>query len=205
MAAAHAYEAIQALYEGRPLVLVVSRTDKALALTADRPGRAAAAALGARAHALALMGDHAGARASLNRQADVFATLPDSVTGNETLEGWPEPRLLHTRSLVMTLTEDSLAASAQQEALRAYPPSHKRQIAQIRLHQATTAVVDGDVTEGLNQAAAIVESIAPEDMSQFVLHVARGVADAVPPGHKAQPAITAYRERLALNAAKEDM
>ncbi|MFF5245824.1 helix-turn-helix domain-containing protein [Streptosporangium sp. NPDC000095] len=205
VAAAHAYEAVQALHEGRPLALVVSRADKALALTADRPGRAAAEALSARAHALALMGDRTGARASLDRQADVFATLHDSVTGNETLEGWPEPRLLHTRSLIMTLTKDSSAASAQQEALRSYPPSHGRQIAQIHLHQATTAVLKGDISEGLNHAAETVRSIAPEHMSQFVLHIARGVADAAPPGHKKQPAITAYREQLALTTSKEDM
>ncbi|MER5649681.1 helix-turn-helix transcriptional regulator [Streptosporangium sp. NPDC002524] len=204
VAAAYAYEAVQALYEGRPLALVVSRADKALALTVDRPGRAAAEAFGARAHALALMGDHAGARASVDQQADVFATLHESVTGDETLEGWAELRLLHTRSLVLTLTGDSAAASAQQEALRSYPPNHKRQIAQIRLHQATSAVLDGDVIEGLNHAAAIVGSIAPEDMSPFVLHVARGVANAAPPDHKAQPAISAYRERLSLTAAKED-
>ncbi|WP_440098600.1 hypothetical protein [Streptosporangium sp. H16] len=205
IAAANAWEAVQALYEGRPLSLVLSRADTALALTAEQPGCAAAEALGARAYALALMGDHFGARDSMERQADVFAALPDTVTRNRmSTEGWSESRLLHTRSLVQTMTGNPAAASAQREALNSYPPGRARQRAQIRLHQAASAVRAGDVDDGLQNAASILEGLGPENMTRFVLHVAHGVADAAPVGHNAQRAITEYREHIALTAAKED-
>ncbi|MFF3444584.1 hypothetical protein [Streptosporangium sp. NPDC002721] len=205
IAAAYAFEAIQALYEHRPLNVVLSRTKTALDLTADRPGRAAVTALGSRAHALALMGDHAGAYANLAEQVKVFAMLPDSVTGNTmSAEGWSESRLLHARSLVLTLIGAPSAPAAQREALDSYPAGRNRQAAQIRLHQAASAVREGDVTDGLNCAITIVKSIEPSRMTQFVLHVAHGVADAAPAGHKAQRAITEYREYLALTAAGKD-
>ncbi|WP_329423585.1 helix-turn-helix domain-containing protein [Streptosporangium sp. NBC_01495] len=203
-AAAHAWEAVQGVYEGRPLALVLSRADTALALTAKQPGRAAAEALCARAYALALMGDHAGARDSLERQADVFVRLSDTVTRDRmSLEGWSESRLLHTRSLVQTMTGDPAAASAQQEALDSYPLGLARPIAQIRLHQAASAVRDGSVDDGLQAAASIVEDLGSKHTTRFVLHVAHGVADAAPAGYKT-PAIAEYRELLALTAAKEN-
>ncbi|WP_329428870.1 helix-turn-helix domain-containing protein [Streptosporangium sp. NBC_01495] len=205
IAAAYAFEAIQALHERRPLAAVLSRVKTALDLTADRPGRAAVAALGSRAHALALMGDHAGAHASLAEQAEAFAMLPDSVTGNAmSAEGCSESRLLHTRSLVLTVIGAPSAPAAQREALDSYPAGRERQAAQIRLHQATSAVREGDITDGLQHAITIVESLEPSRMTQFVLHVAHGVADAAPAGHKAQRAITEYRQHLALTATKED-
>ncbi|WP_329084982.1 hypothetical protein [Streptosporangium sp. NBC_01469] len=151
------------------------------------------------------MGDHAGARDSMERQADVFTTLPDTVTRNKmSAEGWSESRLLHTRSLVQTMTGNPAAASAQQEALDSYPPGRTRQKAQIRLHQATSAVRDGSVDDGLQNAASTLEGLGPENITRFVLHVAYGVADAAPAGHNAQSAIAEYREHLALTAAKED-
>ncbi|WP_440069602.1 helix-turn-helix domain-containing protein [Streptosporangium sp. OZ121] len=203
-ASAYAWEAVQAVYEGRPLALALSRANAALALTAKHPGRAAAEALCARAYTLALMGDHAGARDSLERQADVFATLPDTITRDKmSLEGWSESRLLHTRSLVQTMTGSPASASAQQEALDSYPSDRARAIAQIRLHQAASEVRDGSVEDGLRAAASIVEGLGPEHTTRFVLHVAHGVADVAPAGHKTT-AIAEYRERLAITAAKED-
>ncbi|WP_344750263.1 hypothetical protein, partial [Streptosporangium vulgare] len=204
-AAAYAWEAVQAVYERRPLALVLSRANTALALTAKQPGRAAAEALCARAYALALMGDHTGARDSLERQADVFTTLSDTVTRDRmSLEGWSESRLLHTRSLIRTMTGAPDAASAQQEALDSYPHGLARPVVQIRLHQAASAVRDGSVDDGLQNAASILASLEPKHVTQFVLHVAHGVADAAPAGHKAQRAITEYREHLALTAAEKD-
>ncbi|GAA4201315.1 hypothetical protein GCM10022252_55820 [Streptosporangium oxazolinicum] len=204
VAAAHALEAIQALYERRPLTVVLSRVKTALDLTADQPGRAAVSALGSRAHALALMGDHAGARSSLAEQAEAFMKLPDSVTGNSrSVEGWPVLRLLHSRSLVLTLMDDLSAPAAQQEALDAYPRGHERQVAQIRLHQAASAVRKGDVDDGLQHAVTIMESLDSGRMTQFVMHIAHVVADAAPTGQKAQRAVNDYRAHLALSASKE--
>ncbi|MET8054796.1 hypothetical protein ABZU75_45215 [Streptosporangium sp. NPDC005286] len=95
------------------------------------------------------------------------------------------------------------AASAQSDALASYSSTRSRQGAQIRLHQAASAVREGAVSEGLQYAASIVESLGPH-VTQFVLHVAHGVADAVPAGHKTHRAIVEYREQLALTAPKED-
>ncbi|WP_329091540.1 helix-turn-helix domain-containing protein [Streptosporangium sp. NBC_01469] len=199
MALVYASEAVQGLYEDRPAALVLSRVDSALALTSGRPCQATARALGARAHALALVGDHASAHESLDQQARVFDALPDRVTRDElSMDGWPEFRLLHTRSLVYALSGHSAAARAQREALAAHPSGRPRPTVQVRLHEAISAVRDGDVEEVLEQARRTVEGLGT-NVNWFVLRTAQWVADAVPPRERSRSAVIDYREQLTLS------
>ncbi|MER7133081.1 hypothetical protein [Streptosporangium saharense] len=200
MALAHASEAVQGLYEDRPLALVLSRVNTVLDLMEGRPCQAMARALGARAHALALAGDHASAYAALDEQADVFDALPDEVTRNQlsyAMDGWPLFRLLHTRSLVYALCGHPRIAQAQQEALAAHPVGRPRQTAQVRLHEAISAVRGGDVDDGLEYARRVVTELG-SNVNRFVLRTAALVADAAPATAQTHTAVLDYRRQFAL-------
>ncbi|WP_066373316.1 helix-turn-helix domain-containing protein [Herbidospora mongoliensis] len=188
-----AQEAIQALYEKRPLPLVLSRAAEALA--GDRPSLARARALGARAHARALMGDLPAAYADLDEQARVFDRLPAEVTGDAvSAEGWPVTRLLHSRSLVFSLTGHPGAIRAQAEAITAYPPGTVRPVAQIRLHEAMSIVRAGEVEAGLAHAEKALTVAQSAGYSCFVGQLATMVADQAPAGHEA---LLSFRDRVA--------
>ncbi|WP_329423599.1 helix-turn-helix domain-containing protein [Streptosporangium sp. NBC_01495] len=194
-------EAIQGFYEDRPSGLLLSRLGNALALTQDRPNAATARALATRSQLLAMLGDHAGARASLDQQARVFDSLPNHVTADElSVGGWTERRLLHTRSLVHALSGHPDAEQAQSEALRAHPRGVPRGEAQLRLHGAISAVRNGDVDDGLEHARSIVMGLG-SNVSQFVIRTASMVADAVPASDQSRTTVRDYREWLALPAA----
>lgn len=194
-----AFEAIQALYEDRPLPLVLSRAEEALTAAQGRPCAATAKALGARATARARLGDLAGAQADLDEQARVFDQLPDQVTGDRTsVFGWPVTRILHSRSLAYTLAGHPGAGRAQDEALAAYPDPGDRQAAQVRLHAAMTAVRSGDVDGGLEHARRVLAELGPARLTRYVVHTAASVVQALPPARQAEPGVVEYRRMLAL-------
>ncbi len=196
-----ASEVIQGLYENRPPTMLLSRLDNALALTQGRPSVATATALGARAHVLALVGDGVGAQTNLDQQARVFDALPSHVTADElSVDGWTERRLLHTRSLVCTLSGHPAAERAQREALQSHPPGHPRQEAQVKLHAAISVVRGGDVDGGLEHARRIVADLG-SNANQFVRRAASMVADAVPALEQSSEMVRDYRAQLALPGA----
>ncbi|MEO3857707.1 hypothetical protein [Acrocarpospora sp. B8E8] len=163
------FEAILGLYEPRPLPLILARVDSALKASRGMPCHATTKALGARAHALALMGDREGSFEALDEQARVYKLLPGSITDDEvSVWGWPVQRLLHTRSLVYTLAGYPAAGQAQQDSIAAYAPGRSRhaarQSAQVHLHVATSAVRSGDVSEGLAYARRTLELLGTDDV-----------------------------------------
>ncbi|MGW4424619.1 helix-turn-helix domain-containing protein [Streptosporangium sp. NPDC004631] len=194
-------EVIQGFYEGRPPALLLSRLDDALALTQGRPILATARAFATRAQVLTLLGDHVGAQSSLDRLARVFDALPDQVTADElSPDGWTERRLLHTRSLVYTLSAHPAAEQAQREALQAHPSGVPRGEAQLRLHGAMSAVRNGDVADGLEHARRIMADLG-SNVSQWVVQTASMVADAVPAQERAREVVRDYRAGLVLPRA----
>ncbi|WP_433520014.1 hypothetical protein ACQP2T_59475 [Nonomuraea sp. CA-143628] len=203
LGAINAIEAVQALYEQRPLPLVSTRIDAALHAVQDRPCRAAASAYGARAHVLALLGDRAGAETALAQQARVFEQLPADVTQDRTsVYGWPVERMQHTRSLVYTLLGHQAAPAAQEEALAAYPgasgsAAHARQTAQIRLHQAITVIRRGAISDGIEQAQDVLTALPP-GRTRYLRHLAGTVLDAVPAVERTRPPAMEYRAYLQL-------
>ncbi|OPG10592.1 helix-turn-helix transcriptional regulator [Microbispora sp. GKU 823] len=194
-----AFEAIQALYEDRPLPLVLARAEEALTATQGRPCAATAKALGARANSRALLGDLEGAEDDLNEQDRVFDQLPDQVTGDRaSVFGWPVTRTLHSRSLVYTLAGHPAAGRAQAEALAAYPNPADRQAAQVQLHVAMSAVRSGDVDGGLGHARTVLAELGPANLTRYVVHTAVSVVQALPPARQTEPSVIEYRQMLAL-------
>jgi hypothetical protein len=199
LALVYAGEAVQALHERRSVQLVMSRTTQALELTGGRACVATSAAYGARAHARALAGDVAGAYADLDEQARLFEALPANVTADRvSVDGWPETRVLYSRSLVYTLTGHPEVDVAQQEAIAAHGSPESRQQAQVELHRATTEVQRGHIESGLGHAGAVLGGMHPDSVNRFVLHNAVTVGAAVPVAQRGRPAVAEYREMLAL-------
>ncbi|WP_219464814.1 hypothetical protein [Nonomuraea rhizosphaerae] len=201
----NAIEAVQALYEQRPLPLVLARVEAALDAVRGRPCRAAASAYGARAHVLAMRGDLAGAEKALAAQAHVFERLPADVAQDRTsVYGWPVERLLHTRSLVYTLIDHKVAPAAQEEALAAYPGAsgmsvaQARQVAQVRLHQAITVLRRGGaVSDGIEHAQKALTALPP-GRTRYLRHLAGTVLEAVPAAERSRSPVAEYRAYLRL-------
>jgi hypothetical protein len=199
------FEAVQGLYEDRPLPIVMARISDSLAAAQDKPYRGAAAAYGAKGHVLALLGDQAGALAALADQARVHERLSGNVlTDTASLYGWPVERLLHSRSLVYTLIGHPQAGSVQQEALDAYPTTETRQAARVRqaaqveLHRAVTTVQTGDILDGIDHARAVLAALDPADRNRYVRHIAGTVLQQVPPVEQTREPVIEYRAHLEL-------
>jgi hypothetical protein len=198
-ALAHAFEAVQGHYDQRPLSIVIEHAEAALAHEVHN--RAAVSALGARAHARALLGDIVGANADLDRQSRVTELLPANVVEDEkTLWGWPITRVLHSRSLVHTYTGSPEASRSQQETINVYPAHMYRQVAQVQLQRAYTAVRMGDIGGGLEHAAQTLNALSVADRTQYVLTAGAAVLRVVPEVERRRSAVIEYREQLALPA-----
>ncbi|MGW0810704.1 hypothetical protein [Nonomuraea sp. NPDC002799] len=205
----NAVEAVQALYEERPLPVIMARIEEALAVSKNQPWRAPVSAYGAKAHLLALLGDHAAAAAALDDQARAFERLPNHIVQDTaSLYGWPVERLLHSRSLVYTLAGHPEADAARREAMAAYPrteprqAARARQIAQVELHQSIAEVRRGDVLSGLDHARDTLAALPPADHSRYVRRVAATVLESLPEVDRERPAAVEYRTYLQLPPGK---
>ncbi|MEU9891090.1 helix-turn-helix transcriptional regulator [Sphaerisporangium sp. NPDC051011] len=199
LALVYAREAVQALHEGRPVQLVLSRTTAALDLTRGRPSVASCEAYGARAHAQSLIGNAADACADIDQQARDFGHLPSEITSDRaSVNGWPESRVLYTRSLIYTITGHPNVDTAQQETINANPAQWSRQRAQVELQRAFTEVQRGHIDSGLAHANAVLTRLTSGHINRFVLHNAAAVAMAVPAMEQARPSVVEYRRLLAL-------
>jgi transcriptional regulator with XRE-family HTH domain len=205
VAAAFGYEACQALYEQRPVPVVVERVEQALAAAQGTPCSGVAEAYGALSLAAVYLGDTDRAYAALQDQARTFEQLPEEVTGDHlSVVGWPVSRLLHMKSYIYALTGHPQSEHTHQEALDAYPASRVRQIAQVQLHSALSAVRGGDVVAGLDHARQVLSGLAPHYQTRYVRYTAATVLEAVPTDAKSRSPVTEYREFLALEPDKGD-
>ncbi|RCG21130.1 XRE family transcriptional regulator [Sphaerisporangium album] len=205
IAVTNAYEAVHAVFEDRPASMIIARAEAALAAAAGRACAGAAEAYVALAQVHAMTGNAEAARQALEGQARLVDELPDTITGDYgSTDGWPVTRMLHARSFVHTYLGSADAGHAQQEALNAYPRVQtsyvRRQLALIRLHQTISAVRDGDVYGGLEQALDIVEGLPEQTI--FVRRLASAAADAVPAADRSRRPVIDYRHRLALTSGE---
>jgi transcriptional regulator with XRE-family HTH domain len=198
------YEAMSALYSGRPLPLVLKLADEAIAIAGTSPGGAVLEAMAARAQVLAMLDDRASeAEATIRAMEDRFGRLPHTTADDRLTTGaWPETALQHTAAFTYTNTGNTAEAErAQIAALALYPMDMRRQRAQIELLRATCLVQAGDIPAGLAHASRIVESLSRSQRTTTVQRGAQMVLDAVPEANRQQPTVHSYREVLALPGA----
>ncbi|XVQ10303.1 helix-turn-helix domain-containing protein [Spirillospora sp. CA-255316] len=197
------YEAMSALYSQRPLPLVLRLADEAIAIAADSPGAAVLEAMAGRAQALAVLGHREEAEATVHAMEDRWSRLPHTTADERLSTGaWPATALHHTAAFTYTHTRNASAAGREQEAaLAQYPPSMRRQRAQIELLRATCLIQAGDIAGGVNHASQTVESLSRAQRTSTVQRGAQMVLEAIPASEMARSAVDQYREVLALPGA----
>jgi hypothetical protein len=85
--------------------------------------------------------------------------------------------------------------------LALYPLSLNRERAAIQLHRAACLVRNGEVSDGVGHATAVIEGLADTDRTMMVLDVATSVLSAVPADERDRTVVRNYGELLALSAA----
>ncbi|GLX06655.1 helix-turn-helix transcriptional regulator [Microbispora sp. NBRC 16548] len=200
-AAARGWEATQALYAGRPHVVVLQRADDALQLARGRACAGAAEGLAMRAQAAAVAGHAGKALTELQELERLVDRLPDAVLEDrETAFGWPHTRFLHTRSYVLARIGHARAASAAaDEAIGAYPTWAARAITQVELHRAVVAIREGHTEDGISHARSVLRALPPEQHTMFVRETANDVLRTVPLAEAHRPPVLEYRQLLALS------
>lgn len=200
------YEAMNSLYSGRPLTVVLRLADQAIAIGGRAAGAAALEAMASRAQALAMMGRQQEADEALHALANHWERLPAAAPDDRLATGaWPETALQHTIAFTTTHTGAfDRATQAQDAAAALYPPQMRRQRAQIELLRATSLVRAGDVTAGVEHAGRTIEALATVQRTTTIQRGARMVLEAVPDTDLTTSAVRDYRDAFALPAPEED-
>ncbi|WP_067471571.1 helix-turn-helix domain-containing protein [Actinomadura hibisca] len=197
------YEAMSALYAGRPHATVLRLADEAIVIAGKTPGAAVLEAMAGRAQVLALAGQRAEAEATINAMGDRFASLPGSDPEDRlSTTAWPETALHHTAAFTFSHGGNTARAEAAQEhALALYPAGMRRQRAQVALLRAVTLIQQGEITAAVVLAGDTVGSLAVEQRTTTIRRGARMVLDAIPDAELSRPVVQDYRAALALPSA----
>jgi hypothetical protein len=200
------YESVDALYQGRPIRLVLDRAESAIQRADGRPSPGALEAMACKAQVLAQAGAEGEAQSALRQTRSAFESLPDGLTQDRvSLLAWPEQRLLHTESFVHSMVgTPSEAEQAHSVAYSAYGPDRLLSRAQISLHRAATLVRSGHIGEGITQAEAVFDDFQAVRQSRYVRVIAGRVITAVPDSELQRPAVRELRERLASPPQNEE-
>ena len=184
------WEAVNGLYERRPLPSVLALIDEALAIS-TRPSAGVAGALAGRAQAYALLGDTEQSKAALRKLAATNERMPAAVVADDqSMSGWPEYRMRHTESYVHShLGETATAYDAQDRADLLYPPELAREHAQVELHRARCLVLDGHIGDGLGHALRTLVELPEQFHNQSVYEIGGHVLSAVPPSERGRTAV----------------
>jgi len=193
------YGSMSALYQGRPYPLVLDQAEATIRLANGRSTPGVMEAMGCKAQVLAEVGAVDEAKATLRQARRIFEKLPASATVDHgSLLTWPEHRLLHAESFVYSANGSAKeATTAHAVALAAYEPSRFTSLAQVRLHEATTLVRGGDISDGIGHAERVLTDLPAVHYRNSVRVIAKRVLVAVPKAEARRPVVNEYRERLA--------
>ncbi|MEU8145860.1 hypothetical protein [Nonomuraea sp. NPDC048901] len=147
-----------------------------------------------RCKALAMVGRHDEARATLERISERLSTghLPASIMADY----WRLGQLPYARVWVYSAAGDMAKASeARDQVVRDNPDYQYPAIARLLTAQCT--VVNGGVDEGLQVAAEVVDSLPAIHRTTLVEQAGRMVLSAVPVEQRERPAVSDLRSVLA--------
>jgi hypothetical protein len=202
----HGQQAMLSLYgSSYTPTQVLDVVDEAEAAARGTACAGLASALGARAQALGTLGRTTAARNALKDLRTVVDRLPHHVTSEQRyFFGWPEHRLHHIESYTFTrLGELRDAEEAQEQALAHVPPSW-RGPAQIGLHRAACLVAAGDIVEGADHAAGVLQALSDEHRRDgFIQPVGHALLAQLPERARRLPVVQDYRELLAGPAGEQ--
>jgi hypothetical protein len=195
--------AIRGIYDGRPPAVIIDAINEADELMATGPVVGLPGLLAARAQSFALLGRANEAESDLQALRDAFSDLPSDMTADQGWYCWayPEERVRFAESFVYShLGNIKAADTAQQAALRLYPPSFVREPTQIELLRALSLVRSGDCTEGARHATAMMEQLPAEYRSRVAMGLSEQVFDAIPPEERGRAAVAELRELIRSDA-----
>jgi len=189
-------EVVRALYEQRPLGMILRLIADAQTHAAGAPRKALPELVSGKAQALALAGRANDAKATLRELREIYAGLPSEATSDQaTIFAWAEDRVRFTESFVYSHLGDSAqAAAAQERALAVYPPEYRRGPVQIELQRALCLVRTRDVTEGVRHAQAVMAGLSPAEYIRPIFDLGNRVLDAVPIQQRATTAVAELRD-----------
>lgn len=153
--------AVFSLYAGTPRLSVVDAAEEAIAVGQGVPCTGVVSGHAAKAQALAELGRHDEATATLEDLRGIFERLPDTVRNERGSQwGWSNGRLHYVTSLVHTCAGNVVSAiAAQDAALAVYPVRNWQARAQIQMHRAGALIRAGDVDEGARHMTRVLEGL----------------------------------------------
>ena len=195
------WEAVNGLYERRPLGKVISLAEEGLAVS-DTVCTGRAGLLSGVAQAKSVQGDAEGALAALAELETVTADMPGAVRGDvDSMHGWPDFRLHHTASYVHTHLGDTRAAyTAQDAAFAIYPADLARERTQMQMHRAACIIIDGDIPGGLDYAHGALDDLPAELHNALLFQIGRKVIDVVPAAERSRPDAVELDRRMGTSA-----
>lgn len=198
------WEAVNGLYEGRPLPLLLDLMDETLSIT-TRPSAGVAGALAGKAQAMSLLGNREAAVAAVREVAALTERMPAAVVADDqSMFGWPEYRLRHTESYVLSHLGDTKAAyEAQDLAFDLYPPELARGQAMVQMHRARCLVLEGDISEGLGYGMRILIELPANFHNKMLYEIAGHVLTAIPANELTRAAIADFRSLISRPALPE--
>jgi tetratricopeptide (TPR) repeat protein len=172
---------------------------QALAGAVPCVGTALASALKARAHAA--LGDRRATHEALDNAMKTLAALdPKDVVASAF--GYNEAQLrFHEGNAWTALHDTSRAWAAQDRALALYPHSDWMDRTFVHLDHAACLAHDGEVEAGVGRASQALLALPDAHRTGLILQRARRLADSIPPGQRALPAVRDFRDVLALPAS----
>jgi hypothetical protein len=193
-------EVVSALYEQRPVPVILDLVAEAEAVSVDAkaPPTAIQGLLDGKARTLALASRNADAETALHEVRENFGRLPALTSGDaESYFGWPESRLRMTESYVYsTLGDYARAERAQTAALALFPAASGLGRAKIKLHRALCLVRTGDTTVGAEHAHEAMTGLPRELHDHFIVDLGHKVLDAVPVAERRRDGVRDFRAYL---------
>jgi hypothetical protein len=191
-------EVVRALYEQRPIGVVLRLIEAAEAHADGAPARALPELVSGKAQAFALAGRRDDAVAVLHELEAIHEALPaEEGSHRASIFAWADAQLSFTQSFVYShLGRAADAAVAQAHALAAYPTNYRRGPAQIELQRALCMMHDNDVTGAVRYAQMVVTSLSPTDYIRPIFDLSYRVLDAVPVVLQSNTAVAELRDCL---------
>ena len=191
-------ELVRAMYEQRPIGMILAMTQSFEAELTGAPREVMPEFLAGKAQALALAGQVEEAGAVLPQFFTVCEGLPTPATSQGTsIFGWSKVRQRFTESFVYSFSGSfELAAAAQDEAVALYPKSYARGPAQIELQRAVCLAQMGDSAAAAGHALQELDRLSAADHIRPIVDLAHRVDSFIPASDARLPEVLSYREYL---------
>jgi hypothetical protein len=191
-------EIVRAMYEQRPIEMVLTMAEAYEHELTGAPQDAMPEFLGGKAQALALAGRGDEAGAVLPHFVSVCERLPTRITAQgASIFGWSLDRQRFTESFVHSFLGDyEKAAVAQDAAISLYPKTYVRGPAQIELQRSLCLAKTGDSVGAARHALSVLGQLSAADHIRPIVDLAYRVDASIPASDSQLSEVLGYRDYL---------